>query len=63
MSRLARLDAAPYEAPAAAASAQVGVDQAELDKLRHGNRTQDIEHARANLERDSSSDECIDDAD
>ena len=47
---LAQLDAATYQAAAATAGAQVGVDQAELDKLRHGNRAQDIEQAQANLD-------------
>jgi HlyD family secretion protein len=47
---LARLDAAPYEAAAAATRAQVGVNAAELAKLRNGNRAQDIAQAVALLD-------------
>lgn len=47
---LARLDEAPYKAATAAAQAQVGIDQAELDKLRKGNRKEDIDKAAANLD-------------
>lgn len=44
---LAKLDAAPYQAAADAARAQVGVDQAQLEKLQHGNRPQEIAEAEA----------------
>jgi HlyD family secretion protein len=47
---LAKLDAAPYEAAAAAARAQVDVDSAQLDKLKHGNRPQEIAQAEGNLQ-------------
>jgi HlyD family secretion protein len=47
---LARLDAAPYEATAAASRAQVGVNAAELAKQRNGNRAQDIAQAVALLD-------------
>ncbi|HVZ10449.1 MAG TPA: HlyD family efflux transporter periplasmic adaptor subunit [Rhodopila sp.] len=46
---LARLDAAPYQAAAAAAQAQVEVDKALLDKLHNGNRKEDIDQAAASL--------------
>src|SRR5690242_9629090 len=46
---LARLDAGPYEATAATARSQVAVAGAQLLKLRHGNRKQDIAEARARL--------------
>jgi HlyD family secretion protein len=46
---LARLDAAPYEAVAATTGSQVGVAQAQLLKLRNGNRKQDIGEARARI--------------
>jgi len=47
---LARLDAGPYEAAAAAAHAQVCAAQAQLEKLRNGNRPQEIAEAKAQLE-------------
>jgi len=43
---LARLDAATYQAGAAAARAQVGVNAAELAMQRNGNRAQDIAQGR-----------------
>jgi HlyD family secretion protein len=46
---LARLDAAPYEAAAAAARSEVSVAGAQLSKARNGNRKQDIAEARARL--------------
>ncbi|MEP7456568.1 HlyD family efflux transporter periplasmic adaptor subunit [Phyllobacterium sp. SB3] len=51
---LARLDAAPYEASAAAARAQVTVAQTELDKQRNGNRAQDIAQAQARLDQEQA---------
>ena len=47
---LARLDAGPYQAAAAAAHAQVGAAQAQLEKLQNGNRPQEIAEAKAQLE-------------
>lgn len=47
---LAKLDAAPYEAAAAAARAQVAQDKAQLEKLQHGNRPQEIAQAEAALQ-------------
>ncbi len=51
---LARLDAAPYEASAASARAQVSVNAAELAKQRNGNRPQDIAQAVALLDQDQA---------
>lgn len=51
---LAGLDAAPYEAAAAAARAQVSVSQAELDKQHNGNRAQDIAQAKAKLDQEQA---------
>ena len=44
---LARLDTRPFTDALNAAEAQVGTASAELDKLRHGNRPQDIAQAEA----------------
>jgi len=52
---LARLDPALYEAASAAARAQVGIGQAELDKRRKGNREQDIAQARERLAQEQAS--------
>lgn len=46
---LAILDKAPYEADLAAAKAQLSQAEANLAKLKHGNRPQEIEEARANV--------------
>ncbi|MBS0271368.1 MAG: secretion protein HlyD [Proteobacteria bacterium] len=52
---LAILDKAPYEAAFAAAKAQLSQAEANLAKLKHGNRPQEIEEARANVrEREAS---------
>ncbi len=47
---LSQLDVATYEAAAAAARAQVGVNAAELAKQRNGNRAQDVAQAAAALD-------------
>lgn len=46
---MARLDDTPYEEKVAMAEANLGVAHAELDKLRHGSRPQEIEQAEANV--------------
>lgn len=46
---MARLDDTPYYEKVAAAEAELGAAQAELDKLRHGNRPQEIKQAEANV--------------
>lgn len=43
---MARLDAEPYRDKVAAAKAELGAAKAELDKLRSGNRPQEIDQAR-----------------
>ncbi len=47
---MARLDATPYREQVAAAEAQVGAAKAELDKLRSGNRRQDIAQAQEKVQ-------------